>query len=217
MARLLHRARRPVRAERARLDRQPESAAADVGAGATDAEIPEELGLSFSTPEDCNDVDWTRYAGVTFGARLLRACERTVSAGPEALMREVLGHIPVLVFISLPLVAGFMKLLYWFPPRRYVEHLTFLFHTHAFAFAFFLLLWLGVSLVGLAPWLDWPVTMVTVAGWIYLPIYLFVAMRRVYRQSSWLMTIKYLLLGPIYLTCLTVTFIGGVLFAFVTI
>jgi Protein of unknown function (DUF3667) len=198
----------------AELERQPRRTDA---AAANDRETPERPDLVVETPEDCDQIDWNHYVGATFGPRLLRACQRTVSAGPGALLREVVDHIPVLVFVSLPLVAGFMKLLYWFPPRRYVEHLTFLFHTHAFFFAFLLLIPLGGGLVGLIPWLDWPVTMLKVVGGIYVPVYLFVALRRVYGQSGWLTTIKYLLLGPIYLASLTATFLGGVLFAFVTI
>ena len=53
---------------------------------------------------------------------------------------------------------------------------------------------------------EWIATIATAILVIYIPIYLFVAMRRVYGQSRLATTFKYLLLGIGYFTCLVVTF-----------
>ena len=46
----------------------------------------------------------------------------------------IVHNIPRAMFVFLPLLALFMKLLYWRPKRYYVEHLLFLVHNHAFVF-----------------------------------------------------------------------------------
>jgi len=77
-----------------------------------------------------------------------------------------------------------MMLLYWHPRRLYVEHLLFFVHNHAFAFLLFGLFLLTSSFVpaGIRGWL-------TAAVWLYVPYYLFRAMRRVYGEGRlWTLT-----------------------------
>ena len=172
--------------------------------------------ISLDGPEDCAAYPWSDQLG-PLGPRAQRACERILTDGWAPVIREFIDHIPILVFVSLPLVAGFMKLLYWVPARRYLVHLTFLFHIHAFFFAFLLLILLGGWLAARLPSLEWPITLLMIVGWLYVFVYLFVAMRRVYEQSRWLTAIKYVLLGPIYWACLATSFAAGLLFALVSI
>lgn len=173
--------------------------------------------ITLDSPEDCSLIQWNVFLGELLANRARRACEQTVVDNGRALLREFLDKIPILVFICLPMVAAGMKLLYWSPPRRYLEHLTFLFHAHAF---FFLLALLSIVALWLVRWISWlqvPLGLLLVAGWVYVPVYLFVALRRVYGQGGLLTLLKFTILGPIYLTCLMATFVGGLLFSLVTI
>ena len=52
----------------------------------------------------------------------------------EDLSNAIVHNLPRAMFVFLPLLALFMKLLYWRPKRYYVEHLLLLVHNHAFIF-----------------------------------------------------------------------------------
>lgn len=114
---------------------------------------------------------------------------------PAEAVREVMGqfreHVPTMMFLLLPVFALLLKLLYARRRRLYVEHFVFALHLHAFAFAAF-----TVMLLARHP---------TIAGtlmlWVFL--YTFLAMRRVYGQG-WVKTgVKYLVLGWSYGLVLT--------------
>ena len=115
-------------------------------------------------------------------------------SGADPMFRALADNIPMMMFFFMPLVAILMKLLYLFSGHKYVEHLLFLLHYHA---AFFLLLTLMIIVSAFAnnfPSVGFLSTIASTVSWIYIPVYLLVALRRVYSQS-WLATnIKYLLL-----------------------
>ena len=101
-----------------------------------------------------------------------------------------------------------MKLVYPLSGRYYVEHLLFLVHYHSF----FYLLTTATLIVG---WLggrwivpEWPGDLMTVIAFVYPPVYLFKAMRKVYGQSRLVTAVKYALLVIAYLVFLLVTFLG---------
>jgi hypothetical protein len=126
--------------------------------------------------------------------RLQLACQNLQRDGGHALGTAFVHNVPRAMFIFLPLLAAFMKLLYWRPHRYYVEHLLFLVHNHAFVF-------LALSLLLLA---SAPAAMQPLAGWLdlglalYVPVYLFRAMHAVYAQAVALTLLKFLALGFAY-------------------
>jgi hypothetical protein len=109
---------------------------------------------------------------------------RDVSDVKEQVLQGTVGLAPKAVFVLLPLFAGLLALVYWRSRRMFIEHAIFSLHTHAFlflAFAAGLLLPRGWIWAALA------------AGF---PIYLFLAMRRVYGQGVFKTLLKLgLLLG----------------------
>jgi hypothetical protein len=92
--------------------------------------------------------------------------------------------VPVMMIVGLPLVALFMSMVYAMSGRYYVEHIIFLLHTHAFFFlvsiAMALSSALGQSYDFLFGAMDW---FRIIASW-YIPIYIFMAMLRVYGDSK---------------------------------
>ncbi len=145
--------------------------------------------------------------------RLKEVCERIQSAGLKGLKNAVLENIPAALIILLPIMAFVLKLLYPLSRRYYVEHLLFFVHFHAF---FFLIMSLQILLTRLGAWigfLDPIVTLVTVAATFYIPVYLFVAMRRVYGQGRALTFLKYVPLTISFLVGLTLMMLGAVLIA----
>jgi len=120
-----------------------------------------------------------------------------------------------MMLIMMPLLAMVLKLLYIRRSYYYVEHLIFLFHTHAFFFviATFLLILSGsVELVPISETartslhFDFLVKVSLAA----IPVYFFLALLRVYQQSKRKTFFKFVILNVCYL----VLFILGSIFTF---
>jgi len=110
-------------------------------------------------------------------------------------------------------MAFVLKALYPLSRRYYVEHLLFFVHFHAFMF---LILTLQILIGRLNSALPTPEAigiLLIVAASFYVPVYLFVAMRRVYGQGRLLTTAKYVALTVAYLAGFTMTMLGAVTMA----
>ena len=145
--------------------------------------------------------------------RLADVCERINVAGLKGLKSAILENIPAALIILLPLMAFVLKLLYPLSRRYYVEHLLFFVHFHAF---FFLILSMQILVTRLGDWigfLDPIVTVASVAASFYIPVYLFLAMRRVYGQGRAVTFLKYVPLTISYLVGFTLMMVGAVLIA----
>ena len=145
--------------------------------------------------------------------RLAKVCERINDAGLKGLRNAILENIPAALIILLPLMAFVLKLLYPLSRRYYVEHLLFFVHFHAF---FFLILSIQILLTRLGAWIGFAetiFTLITVAASLYIPAYLFVAMRRVYGQRRTITFLKYVPLTISYLVGFTMMMVGAVLIA----
>jgi hypothetical protein len=110
-----------------------------------------------------------------------------------------------------------MKVLYLFARRKYVEHLVFFLQLHTFFFVVALLALLFAYAAQLAPALAWPVRFVNAALWIYFPVYLFIAMRHVYRQSYALTAVKYVVLGGSYFVASIFMLMGMIVYTALTL
>ena len=110
-----------------------------------------------------------------------------VKENPQGYSGEFVNSVPKAMFFLLPLFALLLKLIYTRSKRYYVEHLVFSLHVHAFAFGM-LTLMLIPALHPLMPYFV-----------LWIVLYLFLAMRRVYAQG-WLKTgVKMSILGFCYL------------------
>ena len=140
--------------------------------------------------------------------RLQVMCERVRADDGRALVDKLLDNVPAALFILLPLMALVLRVLYPLSKRYYVEHLLFVVHYHAF---FFLILTLQIlfarfgTLVGIP---EKATDIVLFGASLYIPVYLFRAMQRVYGQGTFITTLKFIFLVMSY-------FIGfGLMFAF---
>ena len=101
--------------------------------------------------------------------------------------RELRDRAPIVIFLLVPVFTAIMKLLYIRQGRFYVEHFVFALHVHSFVFFTFTLLeilpewWLADALLLL-----------------WLVVYIFLSMRRVYQQSRLMTAAKYALLAFTY-------------------
>ena len=145
--------------------------------------------------------------------QIKHACERIVRDNGEAFKHDVVAVAPKAVFILLPLIAFFHMLLYWFPRHRYAVHLLFFVHVHAFAFLAMSIAWLLNQLGHLSHAMDTVCGALMAAIMVYMPIYLVLAMKRVFRRGWPNTFFKSVALFVIYLFVLSITMAGTVLYA----
>ncbi len=128
-----------------------------------------------------------------------------------------------MMFIFLPLIAAAMYVLYLGSGRYYVEHLLFVVHFHAFFFLGALVILLAERAAWLAPGTSFAAGVKIVGSFliavfsIYVPVYLFVAMRRVYGQGRLVTFLKYSTLGIAYLIGMVLTVLGLLFYTALTL
>lgn len=166
---------------------------------------------------DCVNVPWDNFLGERMGARALNSCQTAFSDNGVSLMQSFIDNLPIMMFFCVPLLAVFMKFLYLFKKRKYVEHLMFLFHTHSFIFFLTILTIAIVKLDGTFLALGNAIAPLITAIWIYAAVYVFLALKRVYRQGLFMTSVKMLMLFPGYSICLAITFVTGLFITFITI
>ena len=145
-----------------------------------------------------------------------RAKENIIAArrDPRHLIEAVFSRLPWTLGLLMPLFAVLLKIVYIFKRRLYMEHLMVALHSHAFIFMSLLLLAILALLRtwaagrwGFAPLYK----LLRDAVWIWLPVYLFLMQKRVYRQG-WIMTfIKYSIIGICYTVIITIGIVGALL------
>jgi hypothetical protein len=124
-------------------------------------------------------------------------------AGDDEQSHRMIRLLPRLMFFILPLYALLLKLLY--RKRYYFEHLVFALHYHAFAFAALalhtILQWAFTGAYSQEPWAWWVyvVALADTAVQLSVFIYLFLALRHVYRSSGLGSVLKVIILMGGYL------------------
>ncbi|WP_085297871.1 DUF3667 domain-containing protein [Cognaticolwellia mytili] len=144
-----------------------------------------------------------------FTELLEKKATKAFNSDPTPLFKESVSKLPQLMFLVLPLFAALLKIMYMFSKRLYMEHLTVALHSHSFIF-------LTILIVQLADWLydylDETSTLLrslleygSYAALIWLPIYLFLMQKRVYKQGKLLTIVKYNVVGMLYMMLLGFT------------
>ena len=149
----------------------------------------------------------------SWSRRFTQSCLATAAeGGPERLIETFEHNLERAMFLLLPLVALAMKPFYRKPPRYYVEHLLFLLHYQVFLFVA-----LGVSTV-LQMITSSSVVLdpIDTALSLYVPVYGYLAMRRVYGQGRWLTLSKLCGLGTAYLVLCALVVTATISLSFLT-
>jgi hypothetical protein len=125
----------------------------------------------------------------------------------ERLITNVFSALPGTMLVLIPTFALLLTLFYLLKRRLYMEHLIIALHSHAFIFLSLLLITLaGMLSTWLKPhaaWTGWVLGVAQLALMVWLPVYLLVMQKRVYRQG-WVMTfVKFWLIGGCYFWLLT--------------
>jgi len=143
---------------------------------------------------------------------------KAFNSDPTQLIKEAVSKLPQLMFVLLPLFAALLKIFFIFSKRLYMEHLTVALHSHSFIFFCILLLQLldfgESSLSKNYSMLSDGLGLLSSALLIWMPIYLFLMQKRIYKQGKFFTTIKFMLIGFSYTFLITFTamaaFVWGV-------
>lgn len=110
----------------------------------------------------------------------------------KRLQKEIISYASVSIFIFLPLFTLFLRFIYIRRKFTYIEHLIFVFHTQT---VFFILLTI-FYLLNLAAKTD---SITWVFSLLFL-IYLFIAMKKFYRQGYFKTFFKFLMINFVFVT-----------------
>ncbi len=157
------------------------------------------------------------FANDEINAAIGRAKDNLVAArkDPRHLIRGLFSVAPWTLFLLMPLFAVLLKIVYVFYRRLYMEHLIVALHSHAFVFMSLLLVALLTLPLGWADanatWLATVLQALRIAVWVWLPIYLFLMQKRVYRHGRIMACLMYGVVGISYIVILSFALVGGVL------
>jgi hypothetical protein len=143
-----------------------------------------------------------------------------INRNPNLIIDKVFDILPATMFVLLPFVALIFKFWYLFAKRYYVEHLIFSLHNHSFLFVSLTLILLAnvantllndYGHPGAATAIIWFIVAIS----IWIPLYLLISLRVVYRQGWWVNFAKFAVIGLSYLTLLTIVTSGVAIASFV--
>ena len=144
-----------------------------------------------------------------FASQLEEKASNAIQNGTGPLVQQTISKLPQLLFVLLPLFAALLKIMYLFSNRFYMEHLTVALHSHSFVFLSILQLeiidMVQDTLLKTSPRLDSALNVVSIALLIWVPIYLFIMQKRVYKQGYLITLIKYCLVGIAYTVLISIT------------
>ena len=144
-----------------------------------------------------------------FSKELTDKAEKAFNSDTGPLIEQVISKLPQLMFILLPLFAFLLKIMFIFSKRLYMEHLTVALHSHSFIFIAILL---SEMLELLDDYLEPTSPSIAnffgvVAGGLllWIPIYLFLMQKKVYKQGYFFTLVKFTIIGTIYSMMILVT------------
>ena len=120
----------------------------------------------------------------------------------ELLENSFYHYTPYAIFFMMPVFALYLKVLYLGSGRRYGEHLLFALHSNGFAFLLMSLMMLVRGNNALVDFLLW----------VWLTLYLPMAMRRVYGGSRTLTALRWVVLMMFHLVTVALALFGAVAF-----
>lgn len=160
------------------------------------------------TLDDYDASDWPAWLAQRFTKeRVQAACLNIVADGGDGwqgVFDRMIENVPTGLFILLPVMGFVLLVLHPLSRRYYVEHLLFVLHYHSFVF---LLLTTEILFLHLSAFLGLPdaIDQVTeFAASVYIPVYLYKSLRRVYGQGHWLTALKFMTLSACYAVGLAV-------------
>lgn len=144
---------------------------------------------------------------------------RKIFKNDEGFKGFVLGNLPLMMFILIPLFAGVLKLIYVRRKHLYIKHIVHALHIHSFAYLIYGLgLLIGFKLIGenTFPNGDYEAVRAVIffALFVLTSTYAYISFLKVYKQGWFKTLIKFNIVGFIYVFFLQVFFYLEVFISF---
>jgi hypothetical protein len=177
------------------------------------------IGGDFSTREEYDSIQaalpvserdgWLKKLWNKRALRINEKYRREKSISLASFSETLLHKLPYMLFVSLPFFALILKLLYIRKRKQYffADHGIFSVHHYILSFILLMLVFFWSKLNEVSGWTIWNLLVaLTIIAW---PVYLFLAMKRFYRQGVFKTFLKFILLnilGSILLMFLLIFF-----------
>ena len=132
---------------------------------------------------------------------------KRIRQDPDLLRNAFYSALPTALFVLVPVFALLLKVLYVYQRRLYMEHLVSALHGHAFVCAMLLVLMsmsLLETLLGAPTWLSAPLGWLQWLAMLWIPLYLWLHLKRIHGQGVLLTTLNFALLGIAEMVLLSV-------------
>lgn len=144
---------------------------------------------------------------------------RKIFKNDEGFKGFVLGNLPLMMFILIPLFAGVLKLIYVRRKHLYIKHIVHALHIHSFAYLIYGLgLLIGFKLIGenTFPNGDYEAVRAVIffALFVLTSTYAYISFLKVYKQGWFKSLVKFNIVGFIYVFFLQVFFYLEVFISF---
>lgn len=122
-----------------------------------------------------------------------------IQQDPSHFFNLLIGSVPSVLFVLVPLFAVLLKLFYIETRRGYLEHLVVALYSHAYLCLCLLAIFLCAGIGRLLPeGASWLVRMAQMLVFCWMPLYLLWMQQRVYRQHGVVTLVKFSVLGTVY-------------------
>jgi hypothetical protein len=190
---------------------------ADNGVAAPLAASPEAALGRGTDAASCNiDIDLP-VAGRRLNPLLEEACRKVRADRGRHFGEVFLATAPKLMFLFLPMMAGVAMLFYWKPRRLYAEHLVGFLHSHAFVFLALAVTSVMNAIMSLKLPLVGLLGIVNLVLMLYVPWYIFRAMRVIYGEGRARTAAKFAAISLLYFVLLGITVVIGVLYSMLSL
>ena len=143
---------------------------------------------------------------------------KRVREDPDLLRNAFYSALPTALFVLVPVFALLLKVLYLYQRRLYMEHLVSALHGHAFVCAMLLVLMALASiesLLGSPAWLAAPMGWLEWLALLWIPLYLWLHLKRVHGQGRVATSLNFAILGLAEVLLLSVVAMVALLAALV--
>ena len=144
---------------------------------------------------------------------------RKVFENDEGFKGFVLGNLPFMMFILIPLFAGVLKLIYIRRKHLYIKHIVHALHVHAFAYFIYavgLVIMFKLFTPQVFPNMDHEAWRGVTAGLLFIggSTYVYISFLRTYEQGWFKTLVKFNIVGAIYIIFLQIFFYAEVFISF---
>lgn len=136
---------------------------------------------------------------------------RKIFVNDQGFKGFVLGNLPLMMFILIPLFAGVLKLIYVRRKHLYIKHIVHALHVHSFAYLMY-----GLSLLIIFKMMDDTALRWITAGFFFILVstYVYISFLNVYKQGWFKTLVKFNIVGFVYSILLQIFFYFALFISF---